>query len=342
MHSDQSPVIDQLFGECPAIQSICKEIKLIAPTDCTVLVIGETGTGKSLIAEYIFQLSHRADNTLVSINCTTPPESKIEAEIFGYNKKILTGYNEPSLEQLGTINGATLLIDEINELTQEAQAHFLEVLELIEKRNLNAEKPALDIRIIATSQHDLMRLVKKNKFNKRLYYHLNVINICIPPIRKRGEDKIRIAEKLLIESCKKHSKPIQELSRDAVNKISEYFWPGNFRELRNVIERSVILSESNKLFISMLGLDSTEKNQKSNSANARLNEHIDTGDGSVNQEQTNKALSLEDYFQQFVLENQDHMNETELAHKLGISRKCLWERRQRLGIPKPKHQHELK
>ena len=335
-NSNQYPIIDQLFGECSAIQSICKQIKLIAPTDCTVLVVGETGTGKSLIAQYIFSLSKRADNTLVTMNCTTSPETKVEAEIFGYNKKILTGHNEPSLKHLSTLNGATLLIDEISELSEEAQAHFLEVLELIEKRNLHSDTPIADIRIIATSQQDLMTLVQQNKFNKRLYYHLNVFNIYIPPIRDRGEDKIRLAERLLVESCKKHSKPLQALSNDAAAKISEYLWPGNFRELRNTIERSVVLSETNKIFTSILGLDTFHETPKHTPEPTPTNHQTEAVAEPADKTGRNENLSLEDYFQHFVLEHQNKMTETELAQKLGISRKCLWERRQRLGIPKRK------
>jgi len=341
-NSEQSQVIDQLFGECSAIQSICNQIKLIAPTNCSVLVIGETGTGKGLIAQYIYSLSQRANKSLISINCTTPPETKLEAELFGCNKKTLTGHHEPCLEQLGSINGATLLIDEVSELSLEVQAHFLEILEHIEKKNSYVDTPILDIRIIATSQHDLMDLVKNNTFNRRLYYFLNMLKIYIPPIRDRGEDKIRIAEKLLVESCKKHSKPLREFSNEAITKISAYFWPGNFRELYNVIERSVILSETDKIFDTMLGLDTSPEPkpeyqpdpQNEPSSAEDTNGSAPPLGESGDSEELSKTLSLEGYFQQFVLKNQDSMNETELAEALGISRKCLWERRQKLGIPK--------
>jgi DNA-binding NtrC family response regulator len=343
-NSEQSQIIDQLFGECSAIQSICNQIKLIAPTNCSVLVIGETGTGKGLIAQYIYSLSQRTNKSLITINCTTPPETKLEAELFGCDKKTLTGHHEPSLEQLGSINGATLLIDEISELSLEVQAHLLEILEHIEKKNLHTDTPVLDIRIIATSQHDLMDLVKNNAFNRRLYYFLNVLKIFIPPIRDRGEDKIKIAEKLLVESCKKHSKPLREFSNEAISTISAYFWPGNFRELHNVIERSVILSETDKIFDAILGLDTSPELEQTQEQQPEPQKEPSSAKGINGSEplrtepeddsERNKTLSLEGYFQQFVLENQDSMNETELAQTLGISRKCLWERRQRLGIPR--------
>lgn len=327
--AQDSSEIKDIMGECDAIKTICHQIRQIAPTNCTVLVVGETGTGKSLFAQRIFELSARTEKPLIYINCATPPETKVEAEILGYHKKTLTGHSEPNLEHLAAVNGATLLIDEISELSSEAQANLLEVLELVEKINASQDKPAIDTRLIVTTQDDLRQLVQTNKFNKRLFYHLNVFTIDIPPLRERGSDKVKIAEALLDQACRKYNKPASRFTVEAINQINHYRWPGNYRELNNIIERAVLLSDSNQISVEQMNLDKEiPVAEEANQNNGGLAEPV----GSEN----NQNLSMEDYFKHFVLEHQDQMTETELAQKLGISRKCLWERRQRLGIPKRK------
>ncbi len=321
--------IKDIMGECDAIKTICRQIRQIAPTTCTVLVVGETGTGKSLFAQRIFELSDRTEKPLIYINCATPPETKVEAEILGYHKKTLTGHSEPNLEHLTAVNGATLLIDEISELSNDAQANLLEVLELVEKINASGDQTPIDTRLIVTTQDDLRSLVHNNKFNKRLFYHLNVFTIDIPPLRDRGSDKIRIAETLLEQACKKYNKAAGVFTTDAIRQINDYHWPGNYRELSNIIERAVLLSEDNKISAEQMNLEKeigTSGEQPQD--NSGLAEPV--------RPENNQDLSMEDYFKHFVLEHQDQMTETELAQKLGISRKCLWERRQRLGIPKRK------
>lgn len=320
--SNSSDLIKTILGECDAIKSICQQIRQIAPTNCTALISGSTGTGKGFVAQNIFESSGRTDQTFININCATPPETAIEAEIFGHHRKTLLSHHEPSLDQLKAMNGGTLLIDEISELAPECQAYFLEVLELIEKHNLSAAEP-IDVRLIITTQHDLKTLSQQNRFNQRLYYHLNIFTIVIPPLRDRGADKIKLAEKLLAQGCKKYGKNISGFTTDAINAINSYHWPGNYRELRNSIERAVVLTQAKLLNAEQLVLESApEPVAPNNPPQTTSNE---------------PELSLEDYFQHYVLDHQDHMTETELAQKLGISRKCLWERRQKYGIPRKKN-----
>lgn len=321
---NSSELIKNILGECDAIKSICQQIQQIAPTNCTVLISGATGSGKGFVAQNIFDSSNRIEQPFIHINCATPPETAIEAEIFGHHRKTLLSHHEPSLEQLKTINGGTLLIDEISELAPECQAYFLEVLELIEKHNLTESDP-IDVRLIVTAQHDLKTLAQQNRFNQRLYYHLNIFTIAIPPLRDRGADKIKIAEKLLHQACKKYGKNIAGFSADAIKAINDYHWPGNYRELRNTIERAVVLTQGDFLNASQLVLESPPAPQP------------EAINNSVATPAEEPELSLEDYFQHYVLEHQDHMTETELAKKLGISRKCLWERRQKYGIPRKKN-----
>lgn len=322
--SNSSELIRNILGECDAIKSICQQIQQIAPTNCTVLISGSTGSGKGFVAQNVFDSSNRTEQPFININCATPPETAIEAEIFGHHRKTLLSHHEPSLEQLKAINGGTLLIDEISELAPECQAYFLEVLELIEKHNLAGTDP-IDVRLIVTTQHDLKTLAQQNRFNQRLYYHLNIFTIAIPPLRDRGADKIKIAEKLLHQACKKYGKNISGFAADAINAINDYHWPGNYRELRNTIERAVVLTQGDFLNASQLVLESPPEPQ------------VEATSPQPKAPVEEQELSLEDYFQHYVLEHQDHMTETELAKKLGISRKCLWERRQKYGIPRKKN-----
>jgi len=329
--SQNTSGIQDIMGECDAIKTICHQIKQIAPTPCTVLVSGETGTGKSLFAKRIFELSDRTEQLLIYMNCATPPETTTEAEIFGYHKKTLTGRSDLNMENLVQLNGGTLLIDEISELPPEGQANFLEVLEMIEKHNKTPSLSPIDIRLIVTTQNDLRGLLQQNKFNKRLFYHLNVFSIEIPPLRDRGSDKIKIAETLLQQACAKYKKTVSGFSNDAIKAINQYQWPGNYRELSNIVERAVVMAQDDMINADLMLLDKepspvVETQQQNSSAS--------TGLAEAAKPESSQDLSLEDYFQHFVLEHQDLMTETELAQKLGISRKCLWERRQKLGIPK--------
>jgi len=324
---NSSTLIKNILGECDAIKSICQQIQQIAPTNCTVLISGTTGSGKGLVAQNIFDLSGRTEESFVHINCTTPPETPIEAEIFGHHRKSLLSHHEPSLDQLKAMNGGTLMIDEISELAPECQAYFLEVLELIERHNMSSDD-TIDVRLIVTTQHDLKTLAQQNSFNQRLYYHLNIFTIIIPPLRDRGSDKIKIAEKLLTQACRKYGKNIRGFSLEAIAAINDYHWPGNYRELRNTIERAVVLAQCEYLNADQLVLESPPLQAVPTAATPAPVEAAPASD--------EQDMSLEDYFQHYVLDHQDHMSETELAKKLGISRKCLWERRQKYGIPRKK------
>lgn len=322
---NSSALIKSILGECDAIKSICQQIKQIAPTNCTVLISGTPGSGKGLVAQNIFDLSGRIEESLIHINCATPPETAIEAEIFGHHRKSLLAHHESSLDELKAISGGTLLIDEISELAPECQAYFLEVLEQIERHNMDTEEP-IDIRLIVTTQHDLKSLAQDNLFNQRLYYHLNIFTIIIPPLHERGADKIKIAQELLTQACKKYGKNIQGFSEEAAAAINDYHWPGNYRELRNTIERAVVLAQCELLNADQIMIENRIETKKPTPPPV-------TAPVSDSNEPN---MSLEDYFHHFVLDHQDHMSETELAKKLGISRKCLWERRQKHGIPRTK------
>lgn len=196
----------------------------------------------------------------------------------------------------------------------------------------SVETRHVDVRLIAATHRDLRALSKTGEFRLDLYYRLNVMQIDLPPLREREDDILLIADVLLEKACQRHHRDGLRLSRAARREIRDYPWPGNVRELENALERGVILAEGHLIHPDDLGLrpslaPAPRSIVESQPATAQVESEVLDAE---------EDLSLEDYFQHFVLEHQDHMSETELAQKLGISRKCLWERRQRLGIPRKK------
>lgn len=332
LKTERCSVVKDIAGQCDAIQLIRNHINQVAPTDCTVLVVGEVGAGKSLIARRIHALSLRNKRPLIHLSCATLAETGIEAELFGVHNKTLSGHGQLSLDHLRELSGSTLLLDQIEALTKEQQAYLLEALEAIERLNDSSVGREIDLRLIVTVGHDLKRLVEKKRFNEQLYYHLSVLTIRIPPLRERGKDILEIARNLLQEVSDRYGKKSLCFSGCAVSAIQGCQWPGNYRELNNAIERAVVICGSQKITAQMLMLDQHMAEAKDDSLLSGVYEKLAEPSG----ENVSEDLSLEDYFQHFVLGHQGSMTETELAQKLGISRKCLWERRQKYGIPKRK------
>jgi DNA-binding NtrC family response regulator len=320
-----------IIGSCPPMQDLFGKIRKVAPTDSTVLIQGESGTGKELVARALHNLSRRAKAPLISVNCAAIPETLIESELFGHEKGAFTGASASRAGLVEAADGGTLFLDEIGELPLEAQARLLRVLQEGEIRRVGSvQSQKVDVRLIAATHRDLKTLAKTGQFREDLYYRLNVIALKLPPLRERGGDVIEIAKSFLKRQSARMGREELRFAADAEQAIRHYAWPGNVRELENAIERAVILCESRDISADLLGIDIElddleEETFEESSSPASGGGHEPTED-----------LSLEDYFQHFVLEHQDHMTETELARKLGISRKCLWERRQRLGIPRRK------
>ena len=304
-----------IIGSCPPMQELYTKIRKVAPTDSNVLIQGESGTGKELVARALHNLSKRTKAPLISVNCAAIPETLIESELFGHEKGAFTGASAGRAGLVEAADGGTLFLDEIGELPLEAQARLLRVLQEGEIRRVGSvQSQKVDVRLIAATHRDLKMLAKTGQFREDLYYRLHVISLKLPPLRERGPDVMEIARSFLARQC-------SQMGRQAL------------RELENAIERAVILSEGQEIPADLLGIDIELDDLD--------DDFGDDGDlrpsnGSASNHEPTEDLSLEDYFQHFVLEHQDHMTETELARKLGISRKCLWERRQRLGIPRRK------
>lgn len=327
--------IEGMIGTSPVIRELYAKIHKVAPTSASVLVLGETGTGKELVANAIHKESPRKDKPIISVNCAAIPETLIESELFGHEKGAFTGAASTRDGLVAAADGGTLFLDEIGELPIEAQARLLRVLQEGEVRPIGSvESRKVDVRIIAATHRDLGKLSRENKFREDLYFRINVVQLKIPPLRDRGKDILTLAETFVKRFCVEMQKSQLKLTPEAIQAITTYSWPGNIRELENAMQRSVILCnheteiDHDELAIDLDLVRVDEEGADSDTSLARQ----------VNERHKEPAedLSLEDYFQRFVLEHQDSMSETELARKLGVSRKCLWERRQRLGIPRNK------
>ncbi|MBE9538985.1 MAG: sigma-54-dependent Fis family transcriptional regulator [Proteobacteria bacterium] len=322
--------ITGIIGNCPAMLSLFSHIEKMAPTNSTVLVLGETGTGKELVAKSIHNHSRRSDKTLISVNCAAIPDTLIESELFGYEKGAFTGANASRMGLIEAADGGTLFLDEIGELPMEAQARLLRFIQEGEIRRIGSvHSRKVNVRLICATHRDLQTLSSEGQFRQDLFYRINVLRLSLPPLRERGKDILHLAEWLLVEHTQQLGKQTKHLSPLAIQAITTYQWPGNVRELQHAIERAVILSDADEINNEALGIDlelvyeNRIRNRDSGPAGSRRDPSED--------------LSLEDYFQRFVLEHQDTMSETKLAQKLGVSRKCLWERRQRFGIPRRKN-----
>jgi DNA-binding NtrC family response regulator len=265
-----------------------------------VLISGESGTGKELVARALHAGSQRRLAAMISLNCAGIPSHLIEAELFGH------GEDDNRRGLLEAAVGGTLFLDEIGDLPIEVQGRLLQVLA---SNNAN-------VRLIAATQRDLAQLIKGEQFRQDLYYRLNVVSLDIPPLRDRGEDILELAEDILARTASRLGKPVPQFASEARQSLISYHWPGNVRELENAIERAVILGEE-AITTSLLAIEPDAASDSSTSAQA-------------------PDQTMEDYFVSFVTAHQDQLTETELAERLGISRKSLWERRQRLNIPRKK------
>ena len=322
-----------IIGSCQPMQNLFSKISKVAPTDATVLIQGESGTGKELVARALHTQSRRSDAPMISVNCAAIPESLIESELFGHEKGAFTGAATLRLGLVEAADGGTLFLDEIGELPLEAQARLLRVLQEGEIRRVGSvQSRKVDVRLIAATHRNLKDLASKAEFREDLYYRLNVLELHLPPLRARGKDVIELAEFMLLRSCEKMNRSTMLLTDASRRAILQYQWPGNVRELENAIERAVILADGDDITPENMAIDVSPDQYVPQALKENLLEPDTTNSHEANQ----GDLSLDDYFMHFVLENEDGMNETDLARKLGVSRKCLWERRQRLGIPRKK------
>jgi len=241
---------ENIIGQSNALNYVFYKVEQIAPTDTTVIVLGETGTGKELVARAIHGLSPRKDRALVKVNCATLPANLIESELFGHEKGAFTGAHARQLGRFEVANGATLFLDEIGELPLELQPKLLRVIQDGEFERLGSSATnKVDVRVIAATNRHLEEEVRKGRFREDLWYRLNVFPITAPPLRERMEDIALLVDFFVDKISRRLGKSIESIPVSVMNALLDYQWPGNVRELENVLERAVIDSSGPKLHL---------------------------------------------------------------------------------------------
>jgi transcriptional regulator with PAS, ATPase and Fis domain len=233
-----------MVGSSKPMQEIMHLIEQAAPSPASVLITGETGTGKEIVSRTLHQLSPRANRPFVAINCSAIPETLMESEIFGHEKGAFTGAAERRVGCFELAEGGTLLLDEIGEMPAPTQAKLLRVLEDHKVRRLGSRtETPVDVRVLAATNKDPAQSVANGRLRQDLYYRLNVFHIHLPPLRERKQDLPQLIEHILRDLNTKHSRRVRGLQSDVAEMLQSYSWPGNIRELRNVLERAVIVCD---------------------------------------------------------------------------------------------------
>ena len=239
---------EEIVGNSPALLAVLRKVEQVAPTESTVLIYGETGTGKELIARAIHDRSARKNRPLLKVNCSAISAGLVESELFGHVKGACTGAFERHIGRFELADGGTIFLDEIGELPLGTQVKLLRVLQEREFEPVGSNRPVrVDVRVIAATNRNLHESIRTGDFRSDLFYRLNVFPIDVPPLRERRSDIPQLAMFFLVRLSKKFGKDIQGMPQTTVDRLISYSWPGNIRELQNVIERAVILSQSSVL-----------------------------------------------------------------------------------------------
>jgi transcriptional regulator with GAF, ATPase, and Fis domain len=236
-------MFEEIVGTSPALQTVLSSISKVAPTDSTVLITGETGTGNELVARAIHRRSGRSSRAFVSVNCAAIPRDLISSELFGHEKGAFTGATQRRLGRFELADGGTIFLDEVGELSPDTQVALLRVLQEREFERVGGRQPIhVDVRVVAATNRDLKAAVTDGTFRQDLFYRLNVFPIEVPPLRERKDDLLMLVEYFVQRYAKRAGKNIRSIDKKVLALLQSYDWPGNIRELQNIIERSVILS----------------------------------------------------------------------------------------------------
>ncbi len=316
-----------LIGKSPGMQEIYSKIEQVADSRTTVLITGESGTGKELVAKALHYNSSRRERPFVALNCAALPETLIESELFGHEKGSFTDATTRRVGQFELANSGTLFLDEIGDLSPVTQAKLLRVLQEREFTRIGGVQPIkVDVRIVAATNKNLDELVRKGQFREDLYYRINVISLYLPPLRERGEDVPLLAKHFLAKRVEEEKRPHIEFGKEALELLTRYPWPGNVREMENIIEQAFIWSQNAKE-ISPEHLPSILKN--------------DTRSSSLRDDTLAGRMSLEkavmEFEREIILDALKRTNyvQTHAANLLGISRRMLKYRMDTLGIGRP-------
>jgi len=308
-----------IVGKSSTLRQLLEMVKTVAPSDSTVLLLGETGTGKELIARAIHNRSGRRERTLVKVNCAAIPTGLLESELFGHERGAFTGAIAQKVGRLELADGGSLFLDEIGDIPLELQPKLLRVLQEREFERLGSTRTKkVDVRVVAATHRDLETMIVDKQFRSDLYYRLNVFPITIPPLRERPEDIPLLVQHFVQQTARNMNKAIDTISCDTMDALAQYSWPGNIRELENVIERAVILSPGPVLRLSIRDLHTRIAPGPDHERNQTLEEverkHIVT-----TLKQTRWVLS----------------GPRGAAIRLGLHRATLYFRMKKLGIVRP-------
>jgi transcriptional regulator with GAF, ATPase, and Fis domain len=244
----------EITGESAAIKHVLRQARQVAPTDSSVLILGETGTGKEILAQSIHRQSHRRDHVMVKVNCAALPSGLVESELFGREKGAYTGALARQVGRFEVADGSTIFLDEIGELPPDVQVKLLRVLQEGEFERLGSPRTIkVNVRVIAATNRDLAEDVRKGRFREDLYYRLNVFPIRMPPLRERAEDVPLLVWAFLEDFSSRMGKKITQVPRKTMEALQRHPWPGNVRELRNVVEHATIITTGTTLRVPILG-----------------------------------------------------------------------------------------
>jgi DNA-binding NtrC family response regulator len=310
LEADGDMPFNQILGNSDAIEKLKENIRIIAPTDASILILGENGTGKEMVARTIHRDSDRASGVFMGVDMGAIPETLFESELFGHQKGSFTGAIQDKPGRFELAERGTLFLDEIGNLPLTMQTKLLTVLEQRTLRRIGAEKDIpIDIRLISATNQPVHHMVENGSFRRDLLYRLNTIELLIPPLRERLDDIPLLAEHFLAEACRKYGKPGLEISKKSMKQLQHYHWPGNVRELQNTLARGVIMAEDKQVRFDQLG----------------------AGPGAVSAQAT---LNIEEnekvLIQKALISNKG--NVTRAAADLGIDRNALYRRMKKHGI----------
>ena len=308
---------EQIIGNSAALESVLEQVERVAPTDSTVLIQGETGTGKELIARAIHNISSRCGRPYVKLNCAAIPFDLLESELFGHEKGAFTGAIAQKVGRFELADKGTLFLDEVGDIPLGLQPKLLRVLQEQEFERLGSPRThQVDVRLVAATNRDLADMVKRNEFRSDLYYRLNVFPVLLPPLRARRADIPVLVAHFVEIFSRRMCKQIEHISPETMSALSSYQWPGNIRELQNLIERSVILTSGNVLQPPLAGLKGAAEDKSLG------------------------AITLKDAERDHILKTLEHTRwvvagPNGAAARLGIKRSTLYFRMQKLGISRP-------
>ena len=321
--------VEGIIGQDPAIQEVIKIVRKVAPSNTTVLIQGESGTGKEVIARAIHKLSPRSQRPFVAINCSAIPDTLIENELFGHERGAFTGATERKIGLIESADKSTLFLDEIADLGIGLQAKLLRVLQEREVRRVGANEPVrVDVRLVAASNRNLAEEVGEERFREDLYYRLNVVTITLPPLRDRRQDVPLLANHTLERFAHLSNGRVKEISRETMEVLLDYSWPGNVRQLESAIERAILLCEGDKILPRDLPQEVLKRKTLGKADRGRGNDRFELPADGINFENFERDLIVQ------AMEKTDWVI-AKAAKMLGMSYRTLQYRLDKFGLSKP-------